>query len=63
MADDDGLRQIYSISGPAGIRQGYLFARTRVRRRPEKKKEFAEEFKAAAEEGGEEEKKGVDIKV
>lgn len=63
MADDDGLRQIYGIPGPAAIRQGYTFARMRVRKRPEKKKEFAEEFSKAAEEGGEEEKKGIDIKV
>jgi len=49
MADDDELRQIYSISGLSAIRQGYMFARTRLRKRPEKKKNFAEEFKKAAE--------------
>ncbi|MGO9954034.1 MAG: hypothetical protein ACLPN1_17730 [Dissulfurispiraceae bacterium] len=63
MADDDGLRQIYGISGPSAIRQGYMFARMRVRKRPEKRKEFAEEVEKATEEGGEEEKKGIDIKV
>jgi len=63
MADDDGLRQLYGIPGVSAIRQGYLFARTRVRKRAEKKKEFSEEFRQAAEEGTEEEKKGVDIKV
>lgn len=63
MADDDGLRQIYSISGPSALQQGYTFARMRVRKRPEKKKEFPEEFREAAEAGGDEEKKGIDIKV
>jgi len=63
MADDDGLRQIYNIPGLSAIRQGYMFARMRLRKRPGKKKDFAEEFKKAAEEGGEEEKKGIDIKV
>ena len=63
MADDDELRQIYSISGLSAIRQGYMFARTRLRKRPEKKKNFAEEFKKAAEEGSEEVNNGIDIKV
>lgn len=63
MADDDELRQIYGISGPSAIRQGYMFARMRVRKRLEKKKEFAEEFEKATEEGGEEDKNGIDIKV
>ena len=62
MADDDELRQIYSISGLSAIRQGYMFSRTRLRKRPEKKKNFTEEFKKAAEEGGEE-GKGIDIEV
>jgi hypothetical protein len=63
MADDDGLRQVYGISGPTAVRQGYMFARTRLRKRPEKKKEFAEEFEKASEEGSGEEKQGIDIKV
>ncbi|HMK61512.1 MAG TPA: hypothetical protein VK452_10265 [Dissulfurispiraceae bacterium] len=63
MADDDGLRQLYVVPGASAIRQGYLFARTRVRKRAEKKKEFSEEFRKATEENDEEDKKGVDIKV
>ena len=62
MADDDGLRQVYGIPGVAAIRQGYMFARTRVRRRLEKKNEFSEELKKSAKEETEEDK-GVDIKV
>ena len=63
MADDDGLRQIYSIAGLSAIRQGFMYARTRVRKRPEKKKEFSQELEKANEEAAEEDKKGIDIKV
>jgi hypothetical protein len=62
MADDDGLRQIYNISSLSAIRQGYMFARARVKKKSEKKKDFSDEFKKAAEEGGEEDK-GIDIEV
>ena len=62
MADDD-LRQVYGISGLAAIRQGFMFARTRIKKRPEKKKEFAEDLEKATEEGSGEEKRGIDIKV
>ncbi len=61
---DDGLNQIYGIRGLTGVSQGYVFPKTRMKKRQERqKKDFSEEHKEAAEESGEEEKKGVDIKV
>jgi hypothetical protein len=62
---DDALRQVYGLPGVAAVRQGYVFARNRQRKKQEKKREkgFPEEYEKAVSEEEGTERKHIDIRV